>query len=430
MKTWMQMLYKILKPQEWLIVLVSLLISGMIVSSVIWLPSSSISETLAYEHIGYAIRIETTTQKKVTPFYTIFQVVYEKQRPKAEIDRVKTIVETMIPTLHQLADRHHDFYADETKTTIVNNIKRVNETLATGEPITIDFHLYEMLRVGIEMGKLTQGQFNMFIGELSAFWDDLIDDPDYGLNVQSWDPFYNEDAQADLNHYLNFLPKTEQDFDDVLTLTELNGMYTAQLHPFKGAQVGDLSITLGAIAKGYANDVIATMLQDENLHYGFINNGSSSILALGEKSNDESYVWNVTSPSTLQEFAFEIEIKPAHGLSTSGSYNGRVVMIDGQPTLRHHIIDPSTGYPSDFVYEINALSLDLPSLYLDILTTALMTMPIEQGYQLYQHFIDEGYDLYLSWIDIIDSSYLKVTYTPNFIDYINPIEGVTYELFA
>jgi hypothetical protein len=57
-------------------------------------------------------------------------------------------------------------------------------------------------------------------------------------------------------------------------------------------------------------------------------------------------------------------------------------------------------------------------------------MPIEQGYQLYQHFIDEGYDLYLSWIDIIDSSYLKVTYTPNFIDYINPIEGVTYELFA
>lgn len=444
MNRWFVLAQKILTPKEWMIGLVSILISGMIMSSVIWMPSSSIHETFSYEYLGLGLRVETipigdqcdssdsseTSEckpKKISPFYTIFRLLYESLRPRVEIARARTIVETMVPHLHQLADRHYDYYADESKTTLVNNIKRVNETLLTDEAIEIDVHLYEMLRIGVAMGKLTNGQFNMFIGEVSAFWNDLIDDPEYGENVESWDPFYNEVERAKLDRYVSFLPMTEQDFDEVLTLTDNEGVYTAKLNSFKGAQMGDLSISLGAIAKGYANDVIASMLKEEQLIYGHINNGASSILALGEKSNGEPYRWDVTSPSILQDYAFSIDIQGAHGLSTSGSYNGRVVSINEQPTLRHHIIDPSTGYPSDYVYEINALSSDLPSVYLDILTTALMTMPLEEGLAIHQHFIDLGFDLNLSWIDILPDTRLSVTYTTDFHDYIIPIDGVVYQ---
>jgi len=427
MNRWFVLAQKILTPKEWMIGLVSILISGMIMSSVIWMPSSSIHETFSYEYLGLGLRIETSNGQKISPFYTIFRLVYESLRPRAEIARARTIVETMVPHLHRLADRHYDYYADESKTTLVNNIKRVNETLLTDEAIEIDVHLYEMLRIGVAMGKLTNGQFNMFIGEVSAFWNDLIDDPEYSENVESWDPFYNEVERAKLDRYVSFLPMTEQDFDEVLTLTDNEGVYTAKLNSFKGAQMGDLSISLGAIAKGYANDVIASMLKEEQLIYGHINNGASSILALGEKSNGEPYRWDVTSPSILQDYAFSIDIQGAHGLSTSGSYNGRVVNINEQPTLRHHIIDPSTGYPSDYVYEINALSNDLPSVYLDILTTALMTMPLEEGLAIHQHFIDLGFDLNLSWIDILPDTRLSVTYTTDFHDYIIPIDGVVYQ---
>lgn len=417
-----------LSPKEWALLIVTLLLSALIVSSIYWLPlpSSSDETSLQYDHFGYNFNIEDTDGEFVTPFYTIFQVVYESLRPQEEKDRILDLLDETLPFLHGIADRHRDFYDGPDSTTLLNNIKQVNQTLASEVPIEISYELYRLLEVGKELGQLTEGKFNIFVGELSAFWNDLIDDPTYPIDYQTLDPYYDAGQKTRLEHLQSFVPLTAEAIDQTLSLAESNGKYYAQLMPYNAAAPGELSITLGALAKGFANDVLSERMLAENLSHGFINNGTSSITTLGSKSDGQPWLWNVTSPSGVQDFAFNIRQIGRHSLSTSGSYQGVYIPLEEGYVLRHHIIDPFTGYPSEAAQEVSVLSTDLSSVYLDGLSTTLMTLSIEEGLPYIAHFRNLGYDLNATWTEVQADYSLKVSYTEGFSDRIEPYQGTTY----
>ncbi|MBQ4265757.1 MAG: FAD:protein FMN transferase, partial [Clostridia bacterium] len=147
-------------------------------------------------------------------------------------------------------------------------------------------------------------------------------------------------------------------------------------------------IDLGGIAKGYAADVVAQMLQEEGYEYGYFSCGSSSIRLLrnasnaAKKANDPAFSLQVRIPRETQENAqtyAHIRVMD-QALSSSGDYDNNYV---AGGNLCCHIISPFTGYPLNYTEEgvqggVSTVTLLSGSAVEDdALTTALCLMGVQ-----------------------------------------------------
>ncbi|HOC80852.1 MAG TPA: FAD:protein FMN transferase, partial [Bacilli bacterium] len=89
--------------------------------------------------------------------------------------------------------------------------------------------------------------------------------------------------------------------------------------------------------------------------------GSSSISTLGSKYSGNPWHWQLEGPTEDVSYAFYIDRSGQYSFSTSGGYQGVNIPIDDGYLLRHHIVNPETGYPAEQQLQINLISADLPS---------------------------------------------------------------------
>lgn len=102
-------------------------------------------------------------------------------------------------------------------------------------------------------------------------------------------------------------------------------------------------IDFGAVAKGYALDIIKSRLDEKSLDgYSVISTGSS-ILLYGEKPEGAPFSTAVRNPENPDEYLGYIKTKAAF-ISTSGGYE-RFFEENGEKYS--HIIDLKTGYPAE-----------------------------------------------------------------------------------
>lgn len=146
-------------------------------------------------------------------------------------------------------------------------------------------------------------------------------------------------------------------------------------------------IDLGGIAKGYAVDLAAQLLEEEGYEYGYFSCGSSSIRLLknasstAKKTNDPMFSLQVRIPRKTQEntqtYAHIRVMNQA--LSSSGDYDNNYI---AGGNLCCHIISPFTGYPLNYTQEgvqsgISTVTLLSGSAVEDdALTTALCLMGV------------------------------------------------------
>jgi hypothetical protein len=414
-------------PKEWVVLISSFLMSILIISSIFWVTPLQTS-VVQYAILGTNIRIEDYLGKRLSPFYSIFYTGYEARTTSEERQLVESRLQYWVPRLHQYADRHHLFYQDRDDVSLgyVANLHILNQRLNDPEPLVIEEDFYHMLHEAQTLTVLTEGRFNMFIGHLSDFWDDLLSMPSYSIRYTDLDPAFNPLARLELETRLAYIPIDPTDVMNALVLEEINGQYTVRFPGFNQAPVGSLKITLGAFAKGFANDVIADDLMARNLTRGFIYNGSSSLTGIGPRYSNRPYEWQVESPIPGYEQAFTISIPGRHSLSTSGAYNGRRIRIGSQSVLRHHIINPLTGYPSQQAIELNVISKTYPAGGLDALSTAMMVMTEVDALNLRNKILAQGFDLEVSWIHV-EGDRLIVRYTDGYHSLMKRASGVRYE---
>jgi thiamine biosynthesis lipoprotein ApbE len=411
--------------KEWAVLGSSLVLSGLIVSSVFWAqPTNTVD--LGYSILGSTIRVQTDADVRLAPFYTVFLTAYEANAPEEEKQAIRDVLSSEVPRLHAYADRRHTF-VDVQGNPIVN-LKMLNDHYGETSWLTIDEDFYRLLALAQSLTITTQGQFNMFLGSVSDFWDVRLSDPLYPLHYTDMDPLFNPVVRDDLMRRLSFVPRTEADILSTLELDANDGIYRVRFHAFNGAEKGELLISLGAIAKGFANDVLTAMLSEANYTRGFISNGTSSITTIGPRYGNRAYTWKVTSPLDGIDFAYELAIPGRHALSTSGAYTGIRIKAGNQRLLRHHIIDPSTGYPSTYAVEINLVSTTMDAASLDALSTAMMTMDQATAYALRERFIEQGETLDIAWVEIINEQ-LAVTYTDGYAPYLNTMNNVRYQRY-
>ena len=134
----------------------------------------------------------------------------------------------------------------------------------------------------------------------------------------------------------------------------------------------DTKITFGGIAKGYAADKIYSLYKAKDVS-GFMNFGTSTILACGDKT----YRVGIKNPRYEEKMLGVVTLKN-EVLSTSGDYE-RYFINDN--VRYHHIIDPSTGYPTKngiaSVTVIVPLSFEHAGVMSDVLSTALMVVGVK-----------------------------------------------------
>ncbi len=128
-----------------------------------------------------------------------------------------------------------------------------------------------------------------------------------------------------------------------------------------------LNIDLGSIAKGFVTEKAGDILNEMNLEY-IINAGGN----VKTHSESRDYKIGIKSPISNENIMI-IEDKTV-SVATSGGYE-RFIEYEG--TLYHHIIDPKTNYPANYMKSVTVISDD--ALLSDILSTVLFLMPIEDG---------------------------------------------------
>ena len=134
----------------------------------------------------------------------------------------------------------------------------------------------------------------------------------------------------------------------------------------------NVSLDVGAIAKGFAVEKAAKALEDAGYESVLISAGGN-VRAVGTKPSGEKWKVAIADPNGGNSYPAVCEIANA-SVVTSGSYQ-RFYTANGKNY--HHIIDPETLFPSEYFVSVSVCVKD--SGLADVLSTALFLMSEDEG---------------------------------------------------
>jgi thiamine biosynthesis lipoprotein len=136
-------------------------------------------------------------------------------------------------------------------------------------------------------------------------------------------------------------------------------------------------INLGGIAKGYAVDLAARILEKHGVAAFFVQAGGD-LYVKGRRFDGSPFRVGIRDPRGKDEndFFALMEVED-HAFSTAGDYE-RAFILDGK--RYHHIIDPRTGYPAAATRSVTVWAKD--AFTADALDDAVFILGPEKGLAL------------------------------------------------
>ena len=274
-------------------------------------------------------------------------------------DRVFAQVEEQFLHYHRIFDGYNAYEG-------VHNLYEVNLHAAEG-PAPAEPELIALLQYMKDLQPRLQGRVNVAMGAVLSLWHT------YRQEGTATPPL--EELQARAAHC---------NFDDVILDAEANTVFFAD---------PELQLDLGAVAKGYTVEIVASWLLTSEMPSYIISAGGN--VRAGLAPQDGRARWSVgiqdpddalfTTANGIKDILYGTDVS----VVSSGDYQ-RYYVVDG--VRYHHIIDPDTLFPSAFMRQVTVVTQD--SGYADALSTCLFLLPYEAG----RAFVDslEGVEAY--WV--------------------------------
>lgn len=231
-----------------------------------------------------------------------------------------------------LIKRHSDWHGWEDGSLTRFN-KALHESPNLGTPVPEN--LQRLIQDSKKYYTISGGLFNPALGKLIGAWG------------------FHGHSEADLP-LINEIKKNIPGMDDL----QIRDQLAYSNNP-------NLQLDFGGIAKGLAILEIQQILSGKGIH-NFIINAGGDILAAGQNGHRN---WRVAIQDPFKEDVIgSIELASSENIFTSGNYRRFQNMPDHKK--RHHIINPKTGEPSQYISSATVIS-DNPVLA-DVAATTLM----------------------------------------------------------
>lgn len=241
----------------------------------------------------------------------------------------------------------------------VANLCAVNDLEDGVHPtVKVERPIIDLLLCAKEMHRLTGGRVNVAMGSVLSIW--------HAYRTEGM----NNPAAAKLPPMDQLLEAAEHTSIDCILIDEEASTVT----------ITDPAATLdvGAIAKGFAVELVAEELEAEGIT-GYVINVGGNVRTVGSKADGTPWLAGIENPSEEEgaEPYFAYLNLSGESLVTSGSYQ-RYYLVDGK--RYHHIIHPDTLMPEDLYLSVSVVCQS--SAQGDALSTALFCMTPEEGLAL------------------------------------------------
>lgn len=271
-----------------------------------------------------------------------------------EFDKYVEDIHARFMHLHKLYDKYNNYEG-------INNIKTINDE-AGQEAVEVDDEIIEMLLFSKEWYEKAGPETNVALGSLISIWgearDQAEEDPD-----QAKLPDQSSLEEAILHTDIN---KVRIDIESKTVYLEDENM----------------SLDVGAVAKGYATEIVAQEVEAAGLESAIINAGGN-IRVIGKPLDGKREKWGIgiqnPDPELIANGSNILDVVYGNNLSvvTSGDYQ-RNFTVDGK--IYHHIIDPKSLYPGDYYKSVTIVTAD--SGLADFLSTSVFLLPYNKGKEL------------------------------------------------
>ena len=254
--------------------------------------------------------------------------------------------------LHRLFDIYNEYEG-------MNNLRTINKNAGI-RPVKVDREIIDLIIFAKEWCRHTDGRVNVAMGSVLEIWHRYrrqgLDDPS-SAELPPGDELEEASKHTDIDRII-------VDTDEGTVFLEDECM----------------SLDVGAVAKGFAVEIVAKELMEAGLESGIVNAGGN-IRVIGKPLDGIRERWGIGIQDPEKFIVSEdgdnlldiLYINDASVVS-SGDYQ-RYYVVDDE--IVHHLIDPDTLMPGVHNKAVTVVTGD--SGLADILSTAVFLMPYEKG---------------------------------------------------
>lgn len=259
--------------------------------------------------------------------------------------------------LHKMYDIYNDYEG-------INNIKTINDNAGI-KPVKVNKEIIDLVLFSKEWYKRTGGATNIAMGSVLRIWHDYREEGRDNPQNAKLPPM--EDLKK-ANKYTNM--------DKVIVDTEKSTVYLEDKK---------MSLDVGAVAKGFATEIVAREITAAGLKSGIISAGGN-VRVLGKPLDGLRERWGIgiqdPEKSIVSDEDSELDIIFVNNSSvvSSGDYE-RYYTVDGR--RYHHLIDPKTLMPGDYYRAVTIVTED--SGLADLLSTAVFLLPYKESRALVEN---------------------------------------------
>lgn len=291
-------------------------------------------------------------------FDTLTKVVGYSES-KEEFDGYMEIIHERFIELHRLFDKYKTYEG-------INNIKTINDKAGI-EPVKVEQEIIDLILFSKEWYHKAGDETNIAMGPVIEIWAK-----------------YSDAAEANPK---NAKIPTMEELEKASQHTDMDKIIVDEENSTVFLEDPQMIMDVGAVAKGYAVELVAQEIEAEGLESAIIS-GGGNIRTIGKPEDGVREKWGIGIQNPDQDLIdtgniLETVFVNDYSVVSSGDYQRYFVVDDKR---YHHVIDPHTLMPGEHYRAITIVTPD--SGLADFLSTSAFLLPFDESKALIESLDD------------------------------------------